>query len=340
MGTPRKPFSLCAYLLLAVLTSVGAARPALAQGAVARPIFVLNSQDASVSVIDPTTFVELRRLPTGKSPHHLYLTPDEKSLIVANSASSSLTLIDPVSGELQRTLEGVADPYYLRVSPDMQWLVSASERFDRIDVYRWNTANPARPLLPVGSVKGLRKPNHMVIDSTSSLIYASMKESDELVAIELASRKIRWRIPVGKAPADVYLTPDDRLLLVAVAGEDGVDVLDVSQPQPRFVRRIQTGAGAHALRSRGDGRFVFVSNRVANTVGIVDLNRLELVDTLPVPGGPDCIEVLADGKTLLVTSRWAGKLSVIDVDKRSVVRQVRVGRSPHDVWTLSHAPRR
>ncbi|MES2091499.1 MAG: YncE family protein, partial [Pseudomonadota bacterium] len=41
------------------------------------PIFVLNSLDASISIIDPQTYQELRRVPTGKQPHHLYLSPDE-----------------------------------------------------------------------------------------------------------------------------------------------------------------------------------------------------------------------------------------------------------------------
>ncbi|MCS6945516.1 MAG: YncE family protein, partial [Sutterellaceae bacterium] len=58
---------------------------ARAAGAAARrhPIFVLNSLDADVSVIDPDSFTEIRRIPTGKEPHHLYLTPDERSVIVA-----------------------------------------------------------------------------------------------------------------------------------------------------------------------------------------------------------------------------------------------------------------
>ena len=61
-------------------------------------MFVLNSLDASISVIDPQTWKEQSRIPTGKEPHHLYLTPDEKSLIVANALGDSLTLIDPRTG--------------------------------------------------------------------------------------------------------------------------------------------------------------------------------------------------------------------------------------------------
>jgi YVTN family beta-propeller protein len=85
---------------------------------------------------------------------------------------------------------------------------------------------------------------------------------------------------------------------------------------------------------------VLVSNRAANTISKLDLKAWRIVDEFPAPGGPDDMDVLSDGKTLLVTSRWARKLTVIDMAKRQVVRQVRVGRSPHGVWTLDHVSRR
>jgi YVTN family beta-propeller protein len=40
-----------------------------------------------------------------------------------------------------------------------------------------------------------------------------------------------------------------------------------------------------------------------------------------------------------VTSRWAGKLTMIDMAAHKVVKQVKVGKSPHGVWTLDHKPR-
>ncbi|MGY4828357.1 YncE family protein [Sphaerotilaceae bacterium SBD11-9] len=304
------------------------------------PIFVLNSLDASISVIDPVSYAELRRIPTGKEPHHLYLTPDEKSLVVANALSDSLTLIDPKTGEVQRTITKVIDPYHLRFSPDMKWFVIAANRLDHVDIYQWQPEDAATPLKLAARVRAARTPSHLSIDSKSTTVYASMQDSDELMAIDLQTQKPRWKIPIGKLPADVYLTPDDKLLLVGLTGDEYVEVYDVSQPSPKLVKRIQTGAGAHAFRSRGDGKHVFVSNRVANTISMIDIQTLSVVGTYPAPGGPDCIDVLADGKTLLVSSRWARKLSFVDIDKKQVVRQVSVGRSPHGVWTLDHAPRR
>ena len=303
------------------------------------PIFVLNSLDATISVIDSKNYTELRRIPTGKEPHHLYLTPDEKSLIVANAGGNSLTWIDPTSGAVQRVINGIADPYHLRFSPDMKWFVTASNRINHIDIYHWQPADATTPFKLAGRVAAGRTPSHLSIDSKSTVVYSSLQDSDELIAIDLQTQKPRWRVPTGKMPADVYLSPDDKFLLIGMTGHDVVEVYDVSQAPPKLVKRIKTGAGAHAFRALGDGRHVLVSNRVANTIGRIDLQTLALVDTYPAPGGPDCMDVLGDGKTLLVTSRWTRKLTFIDMEKKQVVRQIDVGRSPHGVWTLDHAAR-
>jgi len=299
------------------------------------PVFVLNSQDASVSVIDPVTWKETQRFHTGKEPHHLYLTPDEKSLIIANALGDSLLFVDPKTAAVQRTVRGILDPYQLRFSPDMKWLVTVGNRLNHVDLYRWNGTD----LTLSKRIPTAKTPSHVWIDSKSTTAYASMQESDELVAIDLATETIKWRTKTGSLPADVFGTPDDKLLLVGMTGGTGVEVYDVSTAIPKLVKTIPTGAAAHAFRSMGDKRHVLVSNRVANTISKIDFQALAVVDQFPAPGGPDCMDLSADGRYIYVASRWIKKLTVIDTTTRKVVRQVSVGKSPHGVWTLDHAPR-
>lgn len=314
------------------LVGVGMAGSAAAQTS---PIFVLNSLDASVSVIDPATWTELRRIPTGKEPHHLYLTPDEKSLIIANALGDSLLFIDPKTGAVQRTVRGILDPYQLRFSPDMKWFVIAGNRLNHVDIYHWDGTDLAlAKRIPTG-----KTPSHVWIDSKSTTVYATMQESDELVAIDLPSQTLRWRHGTGALPADVFGTPDDRFLLVGLTGGEGVEVYDVTAAAPRLVKTIPTGKGAHSFRSAGDKRHVFVSNRVANTISKIDYQAMVVVDNYVAPSGPDDMDLSADGQFIYVASRWAKKLTVIDTTTRQVVRQVAVGKSPHGVWTLDHAPR-
>lgn len=304
------------------------------------PIFVLNSLDANISIIDPVSYTEIRRVPTGKEPHHLYLSPDEKSLLVANALSDSLTLFDPRTGAVQRVIEGIVDPYQLRFSPDMKWFLTAANRLNHVDIYQ-STPSPKGgvDLKLIKRVTTAKTPSHINIDSRSTVAYVTMQDSDEMVGIELATQAIRWRIRVGKMPADVYVTPDDRHVLIGLTGDRYVEVYDVSGAKPERIKRIETGNGAHAFRAWGDKRHVLVSNRAGNTISRIDLQTWKVVATYPAPGGPDCMDLLADGRTILVTSRWARQLTVIDTVKGEVIKRVPVGRSPHGVWTLQHAPR-
>jgi len=308
-------------------------QPPLASPTVGAPVFVLNSMDADVSMIDPKTWSVTKKIPTGKEPHHLYLSPDEKSIIVANAASDSLTFLDPRTGAVQRTVRDIRDPYHLRFSPDMKWFATAGNRLNHIDLYEWkNDAPVLKKRVPTG-----KTPSHLWINSKSTMLYATMQDSNELIAIDLLKQLVVWRIKTGKQPADIFSFGGDQFLLVGLTGGEGVQVFDVSHPQPRLVQHIATGKGAHAFRAAGDKRHVFVSNRIANTVSKLDLNTRKVVASYPGGSGADCMEVM--GGKLLVTSRWERKLTVIDVASGKMDRQISVGKSPHGVWTLDHAPR-
>ena len=188
--------------------------------------------------------------------------------------------------------------------------------------------------LPAG-----KTPSHIAIDSKSTTAYFTLQDSHELMAVDLATQKPLWTISTGKTPADLYLAPDDKTLLIGLTGAAEVEVYDVSPAKAVLKKRIPTGEGAHAFRSQGDKRHVFVSNRSANTISRIDWTTLSVIDTYKTPAGPDCMEMLADGKTLLFTARWAGKLVALDIEKKTITQQVQVGKSPHGVWTLNHASR-
>ena len=329
------PLAAALAILIASVSPLTALAQTQATPRAAKPIFVLNSLDANVSVIDPATWKETQRIPTGKEPHHMYLTPDEKSLIIANALSDTLTFIDPITAVVQRTVRGILDPYQLRFSPDMKWFVTAANRLNHVDIYKWDGKElELAKRIPTG-----KTPSHIWIDSKSTTVYATMQDSDELVVIDLPSATLKWRGKTGPMPADVFGTPDDKFLLIGLTGGEGVEIYDVSVPAPKLVKLLPTGKGAHAFRAFGDRRHVLVSNRVANTISKIDYQTMTVADTFPGPSGPDCMDVSADGKFIYVASRWAKKMSVIDTATRQVVRQVNVGKSPHGVWTLDHAPR-
>jgi YVTN family beta-propeller protein len=102
------------------------------------PIFILNSLDATISVIDPVSWKETKRIPTGKEPHHLYMTPDQKSLIVANALSDSLLFVDPKTAEIQRTGARHCRSLPVALFAGHEVVVTAANRLNHVDIYRWD----------------------------------------------------------------------------------------------------------------------------------------------------------------------------------------------------------
>jgi YVTN family beta-propeller protein len=294
-------------------------------------VVILNSRDATVSLLDQESYKELDKFPIGKEPHHLMATPDNKSLIVANAVGDELVFLDPKTGQIQKRIKDVADPYQIGFSPNQKWFVSNSLRLDRVDFYKYD----GKDFTLASRVPLAKLPSHMAFDAASSTVFITQQGSDQVSAIDLATQKVKWTIPVGKLPAGIVMTPDDKHLLVGIMGKDYVEVIDWRTQ--KTVKRITAGAGTHNFRSMGDKRHVFVSNRTSNTINIIDQVTLENVGTIPVPGGPDCMELSADGKTLWATLRWIKKVAVIDVASKKVIKLIPVGRSPHGVYFYDRA---
>lgn len=180
-------------------------------------------------------------------------------------------------------------------------------------------------------------PSHIAFNRASTHAFVTLQESHNIVAIDLGRLAIDWTLPVGKQPAGIWMTPDDKNLLVGVMGEDYVAVIDWRER--KIVKRIVTGKGAHNFQAKGDGRHVFVSNRVDNTISKIDQQTLTAVRKYKTPSGPDCMEVSKDGKELWLTARWAQRVAVIDTGSGELLRSIPVGRSPHGLYFRSHAAR-
>jgi YVTN family beta-propeller protein len=317
------------FLVLLLLTSgltVQAAEP------VKRTAIVLNSGEASVSLIDMDKRAVYKTFPIGKEPHHLMITPDQKSVLVANAAGDDVVFLDPKTGDIQSRLPNIVDPYHIGYSPNKKWFVAAGNRLDRVDIY----AAKNQELKLVKIVKAAKTPSHIAFTNDSKLTFVTLQDSNELIAIDLASQEIVWKMPIGKMPAGVWMTPGDKHLLIGLTGSDIVQVVDWKQQ--KIIKEIKTGKGAHNFRPLGDKRHIFLTNRVDSSISIIDMEKLEKVaDIKNLPSGPDCMDITDDGKELWVTFRFAKKVGIIDVASRKLVATIPVGKSPHGIFFHSSA---
>lgn len=310
---------LISLLLLGIPAPVVAAEPKIA--------VVLNSGEASLSLIDMATRKVTKTFYVGKEPHHLMMTPDAKTLLVANAAGDDIALLNPVTGELTGRIPKIIDPYQIGYSPNNKWFVAAANRLDRVDVYASNGAE----FKLAKSIPAAKTPSHIAFTSDSKIAFVTLQDSAEVVAIDLDKQVIIWRMSTGPVPAGLWMTPKDQYLLVGITGADYVQVIDWRNQKE--IKRIQTANGTHNFRPLGDKKHVFVTNRVASTISLLNMQTLEKVgDITGLPAGPDDMELTPDGKTLWVTLRFSKKVGVIDVPSMKLIDVIPVGRSPHGVF--------
>ena len=293
------------------------ALPAIAKNAV-----ILNSDDDTLSIIDTPTYKEISRIHIGRAPHHLITTPDGKTLILAMAGGDELVFIDLATGMLKQRL-AASDPYQIGFSPDGKWFVANSLRLDRIDIYDGKDYHLVHRL-PAATM-----PSHIGFSPDSSIVYVTLQGTGNLTAIELASGKALWTGPVGRQPAGVLVRPSGTIL-VGVMGSDYI--AEVDPKNGSVIRRIRTDRGAHNFLLSPDGKVLYVSNRVAGTISILDADTLAVTGAMIAPGGPDDMAFTPNGEELWVTGRWRASVDVLERATGSLKTRIPVGRSPHGIF--------
>jgi YVTN family beta-propeller protein len=285
---------------------------------------VLNSGDASISLLNAATGAELKRIPVLREPHHVALSPDGSSLLVGDSSGNEMLFLNPATGEIMRRM-ALADPYQLGFSPNGKFLTVTGIARNQVDVYDAATMQLAHRF-PLSSM-----PSHLAYAPDSSMVYITLQGTDRVAALDLKRMAVVWTAECGKTPAGILWL--NGKLLVADMGTDHFVVMD---PTDGHVERsIRTGRGTHQLFLAPDGQTLWVNDRVDGTTVAVDPKTLNVVRTYKVGGGPDDIEFARDGR-LWITQRFAKGVAVLDPVSGDVT-SFPVGRSPHGIFLTATA---
>ncbi|MEO7640787.1 MAG: hypothetical protein ABIU07_05190, partial [Ramlibacter sp.] len=130
-----------------------------------------------------------------------------------------------------------------------------------------------------------------------------------LSVIDGVSRKVVTTVPLGKRPRGLKVSPDGKLLYVALSGSP------IAGP----------GVDESKLPPADKG---------ADGIGVVDLATLKLSKILRGVSDPEQLAVSADGKRLYIASEDTGQGIVIDTATGKTITSLPVGGEPEGV-TLS-----
>jgi YVTN family beta-propeller protein len=249
------------------------------------------------------------------------------TLLVANRTGGSISLFDLATGvEMARVPIGPAIPHEVGVSPDGRLALTGEYgpndgpgRVVVIDVAEGRLVGR----IDVGPKS---RPHSVVFMPDGRRAVASLEQSDQIALLDVVDRKVVRTYPTGGREGHmVRLSPDGAKAFVTSRGAEGtLSVISLAADAPPVV--IPTGAGAEGLAVTPDGREVWVVNRIARSISIVDTRSLKVTQTVDVPPDARRAEVSASGRVLVphggTDDAPAQYLSIYDLKSRALVNRL------------------
>jgi YVTN family beta-propeller protein len=296
-------------------------------------VYVPNSLSDTVNVIDQQTLKIVRTFPVKTRPQHVVPSYDLKTLYAVSDLGNSLQPIDPTTGTPSGPPIQVPDPYNLYFTPDGRYAVTVAENLKRLD-FRDPHTMAAQWKLPVPTCPGV---DHADFSADGRTMYFSCEALGAMIEVSLEGLPHVLRtldlFPKPASPQDVKLSPDGTLLYSA--DQDRGGVWEIDPKSFSVVGFLRTGSGAHGLYPSRDAKDLYVSNRTAGTISVVDFATRRIVQTWNLgSASPDMGNVSNDGKTLWLTGRYNSEVYVINTETGTLRARIPVGEGPHGlcVW--------
>ena len=139
-------------------------------------------------------------------------------------------------------------------------------------------------------------------------LFVSMPDSGRVAVVDAASWKITARLALPGHPERVALQPDEKHVWVSYTG--GVMAFDRLTLKP--VTQISTGAGPHEFAFSSDSRFVFVTNRDAGTVSVIDAAEARKIADVATGGRPVSVAFSEMSRAAYVANEDQGGTVVVN----------------------------
>ena len=153
----------------------------------------------------------------------------------------------------------------------------------------------------VAAAPSYKSPYGLIAAKDASTIYVLLHEADGIAVLNAAENKVARTISVGKQPNAFSLSPDEKMLYVAVGGYKGF-LQAVDTASGNVVKQVPAGHSPWGISITPDGKKAYVSNRFNGDVSEYGLPEMNLVRRIKTIREPRSSVVTPDGKTVFVVN--------------------------------------
>jgi YVTN family beta-propeller protein len=330
--------------------------PSSSSSAPSSLIFITNSADDTVDVVDPARNKVAQVIRGIELPHGVNFSPDGTRVYISNESESVLDVVDRKSGEIREKIPLSGHPNNITVTKDGgRVLVGIRSTPGAVDVI--DTASLKRvKSIPVNG------PVHNIYVTPDGKYSVSGSIETRIVSvIDLQNDQVAWEVKLDKGvrPMAFEANPDGstRRIFVQLSELNGFVVVDFAkraevariklpdEPGGFGLAEGRLGTPSHGIGVSPDGKSLWVNSTFANAVFAYSLPDLNLIGHAALPevhpvghsptgSVPEWITFTPDSKTIYISNSGAGSVTAIDTKTLKQVALIPVGEVPKRINTL------
>lgn len=218
-----------------------------------------DMEPSTVSVVDPEAMKVVKEITTGIMPHGSRISSDGKRQYHVSMMTDELIEMNTLTMEISRRLNVAPQPGNSAERPPK---ITGQHRTSVVAKPTWADPHPSEPF-----------------------VYVANNGSDEAVEVDIRSWKVTRRFDTGKAPYNLEVSPDGRLLVVTYKGDGATGVWDLDTGK-ELARIPNSRMVSHGVSISPDSRYAFISVEgkygEPGSVDVINLSTLQRVEVVEV----------------------------------------------------------
>lgn len=207
-------------------------------------LYYTSETNRILARLDPATYRTDWLFGTGQAGTHMvWVNKDATRMYACNIGSDSMTIVERGANPLawNATVVPVGKgPEGFDVTPDGRELWAAHSRDGGVSIVDLNQKKVVQTL-----DLQTKRSNRLKFTPDGKLALISDLDAGEVLVVDVASRKVTTRIPLGRMVEGILMQPDGARAYVAVNGDNHVAIVDLKTLA--VIGRIETGRGPDGM---------------------------------------------------------------------------------------------
>ena len=303
-----------------------------------RQLFVVNTGDETVSLVDLKTMKEIKRIEVGASPYGVAVSSDGKRIAIGVEGEGKVKFFDTDKfSELAEVKIGDMHHDHIVLTADGKYILDANYYSDTVVGINFTTMKEEF------RIKGCSAPHVVKYGPLNKHAYVTCKKITGIAIIDPANRKLVKFHQTNVNPRSLTFSPDESKVYFGSFWVDGFFEMDAETGKVTRLFQLMTPKNNsapqevtyHGCEAVGND-IVLGANEGRSYVDAVNVKTGEHLARLTDTSKPCCIERIpgTNPVRVLVSNIGDGTLGVVEVSKDGKLTslgKIKVGKAPKRV---------